>query len=105
MEQGAGFGGAGRGSVKIYRPGRQRAARITYHLILREILEYGGLTTAQIATMLGMSYRGARDLMCVLSDSEGVAVYRDDERKWRIRIESIKTAIKYKIARVLKGHN
>ena len=86
----------------INRPARQRAARITYHLILREILGYGGLTTKQIAAMLGMTYQGARHLMDALSDADGVPIYKEDDGKWRIRIDSIRTAIRYLIARALK---
>jgi hypothetical protein len=54
----------------------QRAAHVTYHLVLRALAGMDGLTTGQVADMLGLTWGGAAVLMGKLQATDGVPIVR-----------------------------
>lgn len=60
---------------------QQRAAKITYHLALRALAGLEGMTTSQVATMLGISYHAARALMINL-EAAGTPPITMQEGRW-----------------------
>lgn len=62
-----------------------RAARITYHLLLRQWSDLPGLTSTQVGAMLGLTWNGANTMMRVLSAGEALPIYRTDDQVWWAR--------------------
>ena len=62
---------------------QQRAAFVTYALCLRALANMPGLTTSQVAQMLGISQDGARKLMSKLEAGHRVPVSNVDGR-WQL---------------------
>ena len=57
---------------------QQRAARITWCLAQRASRDLPGLSTAEIARMVGISQEGARVMMCNLSANGGAPITQVD---------------------------
>lgn len=62
---------------------QQRAAKITYMLTLRALANLEGLTTSQVAYMLGLTQDGARKLMSKLEAGHRVPIANVDGR-WQV---------------------
>jgi len=80
-------------SVPDYTPA-QRAAKVTWQLIAREMAGLGGLTTEKIQRMLRYdSYQGAWKLMCQLCtgamDGPAPVPFYKDEDEWRVDITNL----------------
>ena len=63
---------------KEYRP-QQRAALVAWHLAHDE-----GLRTADVARLTGISWTGAKQLLCILSLS--LPIYQDDQHVWQVLV-------------------
>jgi len=72
-----------------YTP-QQRAAKVVYQLTLRALAGLDGLTTRQVATMVGLSWDGAHSLLCNVSGS-GIPIY-DAGGKWALATCHLKIA-------------
>lgn len=64
-----------------------RAAAITYHLLLRQWERLVGLSTAECADRLGMSWSGCHSLLRNLSAYEELPVFRTPSQVWYARFE------------------
>lgn len=68
---------------------RQRAARIAHKLTMLTITSGQGMSTIEIAELLGMTRQGAHDLMCDISGAGGAPVYQS-EGKWHMLVEYVR---------------
>lgn len=69
------------------RTPQQRAAWVTYHLVMRKLAHLDGMTTLEIADALGMTPRAIRAMMCGLCAVGGVPLMRIEER-WEIDVST-----------------
>jgi hypothetical protein len=58
---------------------RQRAAKLVYLMILRELARCPRFTTAEIANKLELTYGGAWQLITSISGADGVPIWGPDE--------------------------